>query len=128
MSTHEKQLTWGAWLKSRSRFVGYTSTSAFALAVGCTPQHARLLMRMREPVGMRRRLDPAICRVLRVDRKTLFTDYVSVDPESAPLVDRASPPAAPGDDDLRAEIVAAAKRLSGDRLRALQVIGQVLVA
>lgn len=126
MAADNRPFKWGAWIEARRRFVGYPSASAFAQAVGCTAQHVRVLQKMSQPTGMRRGLDNALCRVLRVDRKMLFTDYATVHPDLAPLVDPRPTDAA--DDDVRAQIVSAVKKLSGQRLRALQLVGQVLVA
>lgn len=61
---------------------------------------------------MRRGYESALADALHVDRQTLFSGYVNVDPVAAPE------PPRPGDE-LRREIKAAADALDGDALRAL---------
>lgn len=77
---------WGQWVKSRIFYLGFRSQRSFAKAVGCGQDCLwRWMDHEVPPVSMRRGLDVALCRELRTDQFTLFTNYQKVRPDAAPL-------------------------------------------
>ncbi len=76
---------WGKWVRARSRHVGFLSAPTLAKAVGCTADRAtRWMLMRRPPLHMRKGFDAALAAALRVDQRTLFTEYASVDPTAEP--------------------------------------------
>jgi hypothetical protein len=78
---------WGEWIERRGIKVGFKRKLDFAKAIGCTTQNLARWIRMeRPPEGMRRGLDDALARALKLDRSTLFLMWTEIDPEDVQLI------------------------------------------
>jgi hypothetical protein len=67
-------------------FLGWRSQAGFAEALGCSQNHLSALLKMSDPpVMMRGGLDAALCRELRTDRFSFFTDFRNIAPEATPV-------------------------------------------
>jgi hypothetical protein len=117
---------WGEWIIARSRFVGFRRQLDLATAVGCSEnQLCRWKAMATPPATVHCGFDTTLAAALKVDRKTLFTDYANYSPETAPLSNQDNEA---DEIPIRAEIAAAAERLAGAELRALGATARALLS
>lgn len=129
----ERKVRWGWWIYRRAEHVGFKRQLDFARAVGVSPQHLRRwMLLMAPPKQMRRGLDDALARALRTDRRTLFTDWTSGEPDEFPIVrtdERLGVPwdsAAPESERIVEQIVTACRSLTAGELARVATLAMQL--
>jgi hypothetical protein len=87
---------WGDWVRARMLFLGFRRQRDFADAVGCTQERTGSWLKLQAPpVAIKKGFDRSLCRELRTDAFTLFTNYRNVTPEAAPILGTPRKPAPP---------------------------------
>jgi hypothetical protein len=82
------EVHWGSWIKARARHVGFRNFGTLASAIGCTPESVSRWFALEDsPERCRSQFDAALCRVLRTDAFTLFTNFRNIAPTAAPVLD-----------------------------------------
>ena len=120
---------WGKDLWTRALLNGFRSKKTFAEAIGCEVHRVTHWVSMpTPPKHVRKGFDGALCRILGVDKRSLFTDW---DP-TAPLAPVASPADAPadspadGEEACRRELLAIVQVIKGKHLRTLRDTARAL--
>jgi hypothetical protein len=79
---------WGVWIGGRFFFLGYRRLSNLSTLLGCSYDVVWRWSKLASPpANIRKDFDVRLIEVLKTDRFTLFTGYVSVAPEEAPIIE-----------------------------------------
>jgi len=121
MRTLKATAHWGAWVKTRARFVGFSRDGDLASSIGCSRERLSRWVQHATPPRMFKGFDRRLALALRTDHDTLFVHWAKTDATQSPLLAVANP------ESLRRRARAAVELLDGEELRKLHDLASQLM-